>query len=164
MDNTLTFKELLENQIKNYKPDWKIPSKIVAIDPGMTCGYSVFVDGELYVADVVKLDNKRGWDLIVDKMLFFNPSIVVCEDYKLYASKATAQIGSSIDTVKIIGALEFVCGREKIPMFKQMAHTAKAFCTDDKLKEWGYYKKINPHARDSIRHGCYYLLFNRDNV
>lgn len=44
---------------------------------------------------------------------------------------------------------------------KQMAVTAKNFCTDDKLKQWGFWQAGQKHARDSIRHGCYFLLFFR---
>jgi hypothetical protein len=42
-----------------------------------------------------------------------------------------------------------------------MAHQAKGFVTDEKLKAWGFYQKGVRHARDSIRHACYFLLFDK---
>ena len=46
-----------------------------------------------------------------------------------------------------------------IPTHKQMASTAKTFATDKKLREWGFWERGMRHARDAIRHGCYFLLF-----
>jgi hypothetical protein len=40
-----------------------------------------------------------------------------------------------------------------------MASQAKAFVTDQKLKEWGFWKEGMRHSRDAIRHGLYFLLF-----
>jgi hypothetical protein len=68
---------------------------------------------------------------------------------------------SRVDTIRIIGAIEYACSKLKIPLVKQMAHMAKGFVTDDKLKEWCLWKGINKHARDSIRHAIYFLLFNK---
>jgi len=151
----MKFKELLTR----YRPDYTPPEKLLAIDPGQTTGYSVFLDGELFEYGIIPWTETRGWDLIVDKIHIVNPNVIVVEDYRLYASKSSAQIGSQLNTVRIIGAIDFIAYRYNWKLVKQMAVTAKGFCTDYKLMEWGYWTGINRHARDSIRHGCYYLLF-----
>ena len=160
----MDFKELLNKQIQSAKPYWKIPKVLLAIDPGETTGYSIFKDGELFRHGVIiwKIPS-LGYEIFVNHLKEDFPDVVVCEDYRLYANKVNAQLGSQIPTIKIIGAIEMLCSTNKIPMIKQMASTAKQFCTREKLEEWGYWKKINPHARDSIRHATYFLLFCKNN-
>lgn len=88
------------------------------------------------------------------------PTHVVCEDYRVYAEKAGAHIGKSLFTPKLIGKIDLLCNVDNIPVTYQMAATAKVFCTNDKLKEWGFYQESMRHSRDAIRHACYYILFN----
>mgnify|MGYP001469288196 CR=1 FL=1 len=161
----MTFKELLTKQINSYKPGWKIPKVLLAIDPGETTGYSIFKDGELLTNGVIDWNIQvYGYNYLVDIMKKHLPNIVVCENFRLYAAKASALTGSQFNTVKTIGNIEILCERNNIPIVKQMAHMAKGFCTDDKLKEWGYYKKVNKHSRDSIRHATYFLLFSKEVI
>jgi hypothetical protein len=161
----MQFKELLTKQINSYKPDWKIPHILLAIDPGETTGYSFFFDGNLYTNGIFDWkDTAIGFNNFIHILDLFNPNVVVCEDYRLYANRVNAQLGSQIPTIKIIGAIEMICSQNKIPLFKMMASQAKGFIKDDKLKEFGYYKKVNRHARDSIRVGCHWLLFSREVI
>ena len=161
----MTFKELLTKQIESFKPDWQIPKVLLAIDPGETTGYSIFKDGELFKHGVIiwKIPS-LGYEIFVNHLKEDFPNAVVCEDYRLYANRVNAQLGSQIPTIKIIGAIEMLCSTNRIPLFKMMASQAKGFATDDKLKEWGYYKKINRHSRDSIRVGCHWLLFSKEVI
>jgi len=63
-------------------------------------------------------------------------------------------------TTRVIGCIETLCIVNGIhDITKQPAHIAKSFCTDKKLKDWGFYQKAHRHANDAIRHGAYYLLF-----
>lgn len=151
----MTFKELLTS----YRPRYIPPKVLMAIDPGQTTGYCVFNDGDLFTNGIIPWTETSGWDLIIDKIHGVNPAVIILEDYRLYASKTNAQIGSQMNTVRIIGAIDMVAHRYHIPVVKQMAVVAKPFCTDDKLREWGFWTGINRHARDSIRHACYFLLF-----
>jgi len=161
----MIFKELLTKQINSYKPGWRVPKVLLAIDPGETTGYSIFKDGELFRHGVIPWRIPvYGYNYLLDIMVANQPEVVVCEDYRLYANRINAQLGSQIPTIKIIGAIEMLCGTNKIPLFKMMASQAKGFATDDKLKEWGYYKKVNRHSRDSIRVGCHWLLFSKEVI
>ena len=161
----MEFKELLTKQIDNFKPGWKVPKVLLALDPGLTTGYSIFSSGEMLTNGIIDWkDLNTGFLSLIHLLQLFNPNVVVCEDYRLYANKVNAQLGSQIPTIKIIGAIEMLCIQNGITLFKMMASQAKGFATNDKLKEWGYYKKVNRHSRDSIRVGCHFLLFSKEII
>ncbi|MFA7017829.1 MAG: hypothetical protein WC239_02410 [Sphaerochaetaceae bacterium] len=153
--------EHLFHKIRGF--DWSPPRTLVTVDPGETCGWAVFKQGILTSCNQVSIPvHKDGrvvgselWDLIEDN----NPEIVVVEGYRVYASKVAQHTWSALYTPKLIGYIEAICDRFKIPLTLQMAST-KSFCSNNKLKAWGYYKASMPHAMDAVRHGCYYLLFH----
>lgn len=87
------------------------------------------------------------------------PDFIVYEDYKVYSQKLNSHAFNPIFTVRLIGAIETYCQTNGVKAHKQMATTAKNFVTDDKLKQWGFWQEGMKHARDAIRHGCYFLLF-----
>jgi hypothetical protein len=89
----------------------------------------------------------------------FLPTEVVMEDYRVYAHRVQQHMGSALLTPRLIGAIENMCITIGIPYHKQMAGEAKQFVTDVKLKSWGMYPAGLKHARDAIRHGCYYIIF-----
>jgi len=149
----MTFQELL---IKTRGKDWKPPDRLMAIDPGETCGNATFTDGEFLCADQCK-----------DMMNYINTqdwyaNVIVYEDYKIYPGKLKLHSFSDIPTLKVIGVIEYFCDQNNIKVIKQLASTAKGFCTNIKLKEWGFYQKGKPHANDAIRHGCHALLFSKE--
>ena len=154
----MNFQELLEktNADRQITP----PQVLLAIDPGETTGYAVFTEGK-YVADgeiTIKLDNlKQIWNLI-NKI---NPDAVVCEDYIIYGSKAKMHAWNRLVTPQIIGVIRYTCQELNIPLYMQMASTAKGFCNDKKLKEWELWVKGHEHSRDAIRHATYWLLFGK---
>ena len=159
----MTFKELLTKQIESYKPDWQIPHILLAIDPGETTGYSIFSYGELFKHGITNWEIPvLGYNYLLDIVKADFPNVVVCEDYRLYANRVNAQLGSQIPTIKIIGAIEYVCSQQRIRVIKVMASTAKGFVTNDKLKEWGFYQVGKPHANDALRVGLHILLFSRE--
>ena len=155
--------ELLASQLQQKPLGWKLPHTLIALDPGYTTGYSIFLDGKHYLNGVIdwKIPSE-GFYVMTNMLKNFFPDVIVCEDYRLYASRAKAQTGSQIDTVRIIGAIELLCNQNNIKFYKMMPSTAKGFVKDEKLKEWGLYKKINPHARDSLRVAIHWLLFNKE--
>lgn len=173
----IPFQELLQ---KRRGANFKAPSRLLALDPGHTTGWSLFVDGKL--VDSGQCDtviNRRGqnegdisWTAV--NRLFFEtrPDVVVCEDYRVYAHKLDRHTNSQVLTLRIIGALEYICflgypnkdgcTHDSVPITYQMAATAKGFCDDKKLKDWGFYDVAQRHSRDSIRHAVYYLLFDKE--
>lgn len=89
--------------------------------------------------------------------------MVIYENYRVYAHKLERHSNSEVYTLRLVGVIEYLCDvKHKIPYYNQMAQQAKGFVTDDKLKKWGYYRQGLRHARDAIRHGCYFLLFDKE--
>ncbi|MBT9169231.1 MAG: hypothetical protein DDT19_02585 [Syntrophomonadaceae bacterium] len=152
------FQELL---IKLRGPDWIPPARLLVIDPGETTGVAIFNKGQI---EVVK-QLTGGWAGMVQELneifTVLRPTYVVVEDYKVYAHKTKDHTWSSLFTPKLIGAIEALCTLQGIQPVMQMA-SCKQFVTNDKLRAWNMYVPGQPHARDAIRHSCYFLLFNKD--
>lgn len=139
--------------------------KLLALDPGETTGFATYK--ECALIDAGQLDTKdfnKGIAAVAGVIDSFSPSVIVVEDYRIYSWKAKDHTWSDLHTPQFIGSIRTLAALSSIPLLKQSAQVAKQFCTNDKLKEWGYYRKAQPHARDAIRHGCYFLLFNSEKI
>jgi hypothetical protein len=156
---------------------------LVCFDPGETTGYAVFENGaledssQLDTRDISKctklmfdeLEHHKYPELkfasrnLESKLSLGKPREVkvVIEDYRVYGWKTESHAWENLHTPKLIGGIQTVCGLLGVPYHMQMAGQVKTFCTNDKLKEWDMYQTGQQHARDAIRHGCYYLLFNK---
>ena len=150
----MTFQELL---LKTRGFEWEPPERLVAIDPGETIGYSYFKDGHFQLAG-------QSTDLkdFINILTGYNPTVVAYEEYRIYSNKLSQHTLSKIPTLKVIGGIELVCDIKDYKKIAQLASTAKGFCTDLKLKEWGFYQSGKRHANDSIMHGCHALLFSKE--
>lgn len=143
----------------------KPPALVLGLDPGETTGYSIFVEGKLDSAGQLPTHYiKTG---IPELHKFFQTleaygeePRVVFEDYRIYSWKTDQHTWASLHTPQLLGVIETLCYMRGWKTRRQMAQQPKQFCTDDKLKQWGFYRKGEKHARDAIRHACYYLLFN----
>ena len=154
----MNFQKLLEKL--NAERQQTSPETLLAIDPGETTGYAIYKNGKIICEEIqVGLHNlKQIWDLIDSCKL----DVVVCEDYIIYGSKAKMHAWNKLVTPQIIGAIRLSCELLKVPLYMQMASTAKGFCNDTKLKEWGFWIKGHDHSRDAIRHVIYFLLFHNE--
>lgn len=123
--------------------------RLLAIDPGKTTGYALFIGKTLREYGTVE-----GSDTY--KLLDLLPDIVIIESFRLYPWKANQQSFSSFETVEIIGVLKFLCEQKGISYIMQPA-TIKTVWPDERLKSEGYYVK-NRHSRDAVRHGLYYVF------
>lgn len=158
----ISFMDLANHMHKgNFQP----PKTLLALDPGETTGAAVYTDGILTGYD--QLDTKdinKSTDIILKAIQEIKPNIVVYEDYKVYGWKADSHSWAALHTPQLIGTIQTLCHIYRIPVFSQMAQEAKHFCTDKKLKYWDYWAPGMKHARDAIRHGAYFLLFNLAKV
>jgi hypothetical protein len=138
---------------------------ILCFDPGHTTGFAVFRGLELIESgEIVTKPIETAVHHIEELMDEHDPDVVVMESYTVYKWKAKQHGGSEMLTTRVIGCIETFCVIKFIPqIIKQPAHIAKGFCIDTRLKEWGFYKAGERHARDAIRHGCYFLLFGAIN-
>ncbi len=134
--------------------------RVLAIDPGETSGFATFEDADLVDTGELKTkDMDLGVAAISGVLEHFKPEVLVCEDYRIYGWKTKDHAWSSLHTPQLIGAINTLAIWAGVPMVKQSAQVAKQFCTNDKLQQWNYYRKGEPHGRDAVRHGCYYILF-----
>lgn len=154
-----TFEELLE---RRRGKEFKFPERMLVLDPGETTGWAVFEHGRLTAWGQIKT-MEEGWDAIHELFADVQPTHVLYENYRIYKHKLERHSFSDVYTLRLIGVIEYLCDvTYGVPRVHQMAQQAKGFVKDQRLREWGYFKPGMRHARDAIRHGCYYLLFDKE--
>lgn len=80
---------------------------------------------------------------------------VVIEDFIL---RTQTQSRDALSPVRITAGLNQLLWETKtVTMFKQQPSEAKTTCTDDRLKQWGFYDRGSRHARDADRHALVFL-------
>lgn len=144
------------------RQDKKVPERLLVFDPGKTTGWCLFEKGHLSKVGHLEScydDNNIDTAPFIELLSEIKPDFVLYEDYRVYAHKLERHTFNPVFTLRLIGAIEAYVQINKISAHKQMAVTAKNFVTDDKLKQWGFYQSGMKHARDAIRHACYFLLF-----
>lgn len=156
----MNFTELLAKVCQNQGKQ-PFQGKLLALDPGETIGWAVFEKGELTNWGQLKCEAPAQFRDVEDLIDQHKPEFIVCEAYRIYSWKRDQHVWSDLLTVRLIGAIELLCIQREISFETQMAAIGKGFCTDSKLKTWGYWKPSQRHARDAIRHGCYWLLFSK---
>lgn len=143
---------------------------ILAVDPGHTTGLAKFdAQGTLLSVDQI---NTRGLadgheiHTTLQDLIYNWANVIVLEEYRVYAWRAKHHTGSDLLTARVIGSIETMVALTRPPnsdrditIVKQPASVAKAFCSDNKLRKWQYYVPGKRHARDAVRHGCYWFLF-----
>lgn len=155
---TLRFNDLFER----LRGNCKVPERLLVFDPGKTTGWALFEKGKLTRTGHIENcfdDNNIDATGLLSLMEDIKPDFILYEDYKVYAHKLERHSFNPVFTLRLIGVIETYCQMNKVASHKQMATTAKNFCTDEKLKSWGFWQTGMRHARDAIRHGCYFLLF-----
>ena len=163
----MQFSQILQSVRKGVYPNGH-DVKVLALDPGETtgvCTLSISRDLRKVRLDSVGQLNTGllipGGKAVRKHIELQQPSIVVIEDYKIYGWKADSHSWSNLHTPKLVGLIEFFCDEMHIECTKQSAQTGKGFCTDEKLKEWGFYQTGLRHANDAIRHACQSVLFSK---
>lgn len=153
----IPFADLL---IKRRGAGFKAPERLLCLDPGETTGWAVFEHGKLTASGQAR--TIESWDVIHQLFVDVKPTMVLYENYRVYAHKLERHSNSEVYTLRLVGVIEFICEiLFDIVHHNQMAQQAKGFTTDEKLKAWGFWKSGHRHARDAIRHGCYFLLFDK---
>ncbi len=133
--------------------------------------------GEIYASEYPT--QMSYWDKVITLIYSINKNtikdndtyVVLCEDYRLYETKASEQINSNLETPQIIGAIKYTCYKYKIPLYFQMAAEVKTRWSDDILfKTERLIRKgkhaytpegvlIQHHSRDAYRHVLHYINF-----
>lgn len=155
------------NQLRiavNKQKSFQFNGILLALDPGETTGVACFTTDPSAAVLSSALQVKTwplevGVESITRLLKELQPTTVVFESYQVYEWKSKDHVWSQVPTVQVIGMIKTLCIQQNIPYYTQTAQVAKAFCDDKKLEQWGYWLQGLRHARDAIRHGCYFLLF-----
>jgi len=153
--------ELIQKANKRKPP---FHGTLLAVDPGETTGVTVISAG-VHHCDLVIQDQLTTWPIEQAVHNFTNefqislPTHVVFESYYVYSWRLQEHKFNEVPTIQIIGCLKTLCIQRGIPYDSQNAQTGKAFFTDDMLKKLNMYYEGQPHARDSLRHACQFLMF-----
>ena len=165
----------------------KIYDYILALDPSGyyhegkgTTGYCIMdSDNAIITCGAISASNYHNqydyWGahvaLLKDFKEKYPNGVVVFEDDLLYASKASQQINSKMETPQLIGVLKMTLITEQIPYAIQTASEVKTRWPDKILlwkgiivnKSNRFYTPngllINKHTRDSIRHAVHLNTF-----
>ena len=86
-------------------------------------------------------------------------SIVICENYIVGMGTVRKAQGENW-SLRSIGALEWMCHNTNTKFVLQKPADAKAFSTDEKLHEIGWWAPGKPHANDALRHLLLWLARN----
>lgn len=173
----MQYNQFLDLVLKtNPRPGGRFRGRLLSLDPGETTGWSVWdshdnathyelaASGQLVTWD--KAATISTMKCILPCVLNFpmliaqyEPDVVVLESYRVYEWKSESHSWSDVPTLRIIGSMETELHHRSLPYYFQTAQMAKNFVTDERLVEWGFWKRGERHARDSMRHGLYFLLF-----
>ncbi len=146
---------------------------VLALDPGETTGWALFVNGRLSRCRQIpplasrKPDLQRAASLLQKLNQLYTgklPITVVMERFSLYGHKAKQQIGSTFPTVEVIGIIRFTCQQLGLRVVEQSASQAKSFVSDDRLRAMQLWQVNQRHSRDAIRHALYYILASKRSV
>lgn len=119
---------------------------------------------------------KAHTDLIQEEFLKSPEIHLVIENYRLYSHKASSQINSEMETVRLIGYLEMYLYHTCLKPNFQLAAQVKTRFSDEILIRMGMITKDNNgrqyinginvagHVIDALRHAClFYLTKKRRN-
>lgn len=136
---------------------------LLTLDPGETTGFSLWHNAKLVQAAQLDTHEVKSciewlneWVKITKARSPDDTFYVVIEEYRVYANKAESHAQSTMHTSRLIGAFECLFGLYGISYEFRLASFAKQWATDDKLKAWDLWKVGERHARDAIRHACYF--------
>lgn len=155
----MTFVEFYDKVVK---VEDRFEGTLLSLDPGETTGFSVFTcypPKMTHQGQIICSPLEKGIDEIGRLILEHKPTFLVYENYLVYSWKSQDHSWAALHTPNLIGCIQMHCHQQKIRKATQMAQHPKQFVTDDKLREWGYYIKGKKHARDALRHACFFLLF-----
>jgi hypothetical protein len=150
-----TLPELVKRTRRGSAP---FTGRILAVDPGETCGWATFDALDLTDAGQFPIGPLEDLDYFVTER---RPDVMVVENYRVYASRAAQHVGSEVNTAQYIGILKFIGSMYQIPVYLQMAHQAKGWVSDKRLHDLGLFQTGHKHANDAVRHGIYWLLFGK---
>ncbi len=132
--------------------------KIIAVDPGLISGVSVYntVSGAFETHEV------SFWISAVDFVLkLYEKGDVVCLE-RFVINAATAKKTPELSALNANATIEwFLFQQDQAPVF-ELPVTAKKLISDDALRNVGWYRATKGgHSNDATRHLLVYMLKNK---
>lgn len=121
----------------------------LALDPGGSTGWATFDQK----GDLVSMGTCNNRQQIYDLLKKIKPAVIIMEDW--VSREKTPFGGDRMETIRVIGAIEFYCHIRQIPLHEQ----------PNTIKPIGYMwagiskakSKRDSHERDAYVHGVYHL-------
>jgi hypothetical protein len=131
--------------------------RVIAIDPGVTSGYTFALVGEKLTA-FYPFQMKDDVDDMWHRLERYGPSHIVMENFEF---RQRAGTGLDLFPVQLIGVARlFTKYRDKgCQIHLQSAHQGKGYYSDKVLKSRGLHKRGIPHGTDASRHLLHWLTF-----
>lgn len=130
---------------------------LVALDPGETTGVCIWL-GEKGKFELFQLETKnigQSYDMLEEVLEEAQPIHVRYEEYRVY--NWVSHDWQILHTPQLIGAIIVLCHLNGYEHSRKLAQHAKAQWTDDNLKRANLYEPGLKHARDALRHCCFYM-------
>lgn len=131
---------------------------LIAFDPGTAIGVCYYDGDAAWPREITE----QGFEKLREE--YSECKLWVIESYRLYLAKSSAQINSDLLVSQLIGTIKLRAKNLGVTVIMQSASQVKPLCTNDLLKEYGFYYPGSKHARDACRHALYYLLKHRKEV
>lgn len=135
---------------------------ILAIDPGKMTGAAFITyskdSTKIYMQSYeIPMEEINSWLQENLEEQSYDIDAVVIEDFKITAG--TGKLGSPDWSLRIIGAVEYICNQYGIPLTKQFPSNAKSFSSNEKLRAVDMWHKGGAgHANDALRHAMLYMV------
>ena len=142
-------------------PPLVVGEKILSVDPGGTTGiaFIVYQGGREFELRYV---TQLAWvERFTLNAYMQHADRIVCEDFKLYESKAKEQINSRFPSVQVIGILE--CYAYQMGMLHKVYYQMASERVNVTVANSEHKKALQTmvHATDAYRHARLHVLMNR---
>lgn len=123
-------------------------NQILALDPGVTTGLSVYTTEKTFVSFQFasdKFDAPHG--AFIDLLTTIGPQVILYEAFHFRQDKT----GTNLTGVEFIGIAKAYAQKIDVPLYSITPSQGKAFWDNNKLKALGLYKPATPHGMDATR-------------
>lgn len=151
---------------RTHEVHWDGPQRMLSIDPGSVhCGMALFLGEKC--TDAYELPPAECLLRVREYIDQDALDVLLVEDFSLYADRAEQQVGSRMETVRVIGALEFIhawWGTDRVVLKEYPASIQKptlAILKAKKVPSTARRLGAGEHAKSAELHGHHHLLQQR---
>jgi hypothetical protein len=132
----------------------------IALDPGETTGICIVRSSdEPWVFEYAQLGPYEHHLALYGLLVHLKPANIICESFE-----NRGQDAAILASREYIGIVKMHLQRSEATGVWQSASTGKKFWDDGKLKQHGLWIPGRKHARDAVRHYCYWRTFKENDL